>query len=123
LPELNQSLQILWCNNNQLTFLPELKHNLRELYCNNNILPVLIFNQQLLNQEQRNNINNAFQCIKQFKMMYYCLKYKAKLRDWLWLKVRLPKIERLYHPNNLNKLLNTGEHMTEEELDDVLSNW
>jgi hypothetical protein len=56
-------------------------------------------------------------------MMFYCIKYKTKLRDWLWVKVRLPKIERFYHPNNLNELLHAGEHMTEEELYQVICSW
>jgi len=120
LPELNPSLQFLYCHNNQLTSLPELNPSLQRLYCHNNLLPISI-NQGWLNAEQKNTINNAFQCIERFKMMFYCLKYKTKLRDWLWLKVRLPKIERLYHPNNLNKLLNAD--MSEEELDNVLSIW
>jgi len=122
LPALNPCLQILSCHYNQLTTLPLLYPELLELFCDNNLLPISI-NDHYLNEEQKNTINNAFQCIERFKMMYFCLKYKAKLRDWLWLKVRLPKIERLYHPNNLNKLLHAGENMTEEELDDVLSNW
>ena len=122
LPALNPSLQYLSCSNNQLTSLPALNQSLQELYCSNNLLPIL-FDQGLLNEEQKNTINKAFQCIERFKMMFYCLKYKQRLRDWLWLKVRLPNIERLYHPNNLNKLLHAGEHMTEEELDQVICNW
>jgi len=76
-----------------------------------------------LTKETRNKINKSFQCLEHFKMLFYCLKYKAKFRKWLWLKVRLPKIEKMYHPSKFNELLDTSEDLTEEELDDVLTHW
>ena len=36
LPQLPQSLQILWCSNNQIKELPQLPQSLRELNCYNN---------------------------------------------------------------------------------------
>jgi len=53
---------------------------------------------------------------------FYCLKYKTKLRNWLWVKICLPKIEKIYHPNNLNELLHTRNNMTEEEFDNKITN-
>ena len=41
LPEINHSLQTLYCYNNQLTSLPELNNSLKELNCSNNQLTVL----------------------------------------------------------------------------------
>ena len=65
LPALNQSLQGLDCSENQLISLPTLNKSLLSLYCSNNLLPILI-QQGWLNKEQKNNINNALQCLKRF---------------------------------------------------------
>jgi len=54
-------------------------------------------------------------------LLFWSLKYKQKFRNWLWIRVRLPKIEMLYHPSKLNELLNADN--SEEELDNVLVNW
>lgn len=122
MPELNDSLQILHCSNNHLTYLPEINYSLQYLYCYSNLLTsFLSFNDKNLNQTEINRINNIIQRLYSAKSLFWCLKYKQKFRDWLWVRVRLPKIEQMYHPSKLNKLLNTD--MSEEELDNVLSNW
>src|SRR5208282_3692495 len=41
IPDLPDSLQILWCDNNQLQVLPDLPDSLQILYCRNNQLQVL----------------------------------------------------------------------------------
>ena len=41
LPELSDSLEKLYCNDNKLTSLPELPDSLKELYCHNNELTSL----------------------------------------------------------------------------------
>ncbi len=66
--------------------------------------------------------NNATECLYRCKLLFWSLKFKTKFRDWLWLKVRLPKIEKAYHPNKLNELLNV-EDMNDEELDNAIGNW
>ena len=102
--------------------MPALNQYLRELHCSHNLSPILI-HEGFLNEEEKNNINNISLCLERFKMTFYCLKYKTKLQNWLWVKVRLPKIKKMYHPNNLNELLYTGNNMTEEEFDDIITNW
>ena len=144
LPKLNNSLQELHCSNNQLTRLPELNDSLKELYCYNNQLTILpklndslkqldcshnpltsfmLEHSGYLNNERKNKLNNKIQCLYRFKMLFWSLTFKTKFRDWLWMKVRLPKIEQRYHPSELNKLLNDMDDITEEELDNVLINW
>ena len=54
------------------------------------------------------------------KELFWSLKYKTKFRDWLWEKVRLPKIEKQYHPDNLKELL---LDINDDDLDNVLSVW
>ena len=123
LPKLNYSLQYLDCNHNKLICLPELNNNLQYLYCNNNLFTKIISIQPgMLTQDEKNKINNVFQCLHRFKLLFWSLKYKAQFRHWLWVRVRLPKIEMLYHPSKLNELLNASD-MSEEELDSVLVNW
>jgi len=124
LSKLNDSLQELWCYNNQLTSLPELNHSLQRLYCSNNSLPLLLEQNKHLNHEKRNKINYIVECLYRFKFLFWSLKCKQKFRDWLWLKVRLPKIENMYHPSKLYTLLHDkNDDITEEELDRVISAW
>jgi len=122
LPELNNNLQYLYCNNNQLTSLPEINNKLVNFDCRDNFIPHGIrFDGAILDQEERDRINKAFQRLYRFKLMFWSLKYKAQFRHWLWVKVRLPKIEKTYHPSKLNELLNAD--MSEEELDNLIIAW
>ena len=88
LPPLNENLLYLHCSNNKLTSLPQLNENLEELYCNNNI-PKILINSGIILENKRNLINNIAKC--RYRIM--CLKYKEHFRRWLWIKVRLPKIQ------------------------------
>ena len=120
--KLNNSLETLNCSYNQLTSLPELNNALVILVCDDNSFPSFIsIDRWHLNQEKKTRINNEFQRLYRFKLLFWSLKYKSKFRDWLWIRVRLPKIEKTYHPSKLNELLNSD--MSEEELDNVLVNW
>ena len=122
LPKLNDSLQELVCDNNQLTSLPKLNDSLKVLYCNNNKF-IIEYSGHLPNQT-KNEINLIFRCLYRCKLLFWSLKFKQKFRDWLWLKVRLPKIENRYHPSKLNELLHDkNDDITEEELDRVISAW
>ena len=68
-------------------------------------------------------MNVKIKCIEDFKYLFWSLKFKKKFRDWLWLKVRLPKIENMYHPSKLNNMLDTKDDITENELDNLISSW
>ena len=53
-----------------------------------------------------------------------CFKYKEHFRRWLWKKVRLPKIERDYHPNKLLEILNGMKNEEdEEEFMKIIETW
>ena len=43
--------------------------------------------------------------IKKFKYLFYLIKFKNKFRDWLWIKVREPKIKKNMHPNIIKNIL------------------
>ncbi len=67
------------------------------------------------------NIVNRF-IICKYRIM--CLKYKEHFRRWLWERVRLPKIEREYHPDNLIERLNNMKNENdEEEFMETIKTW
>jgi Leucine-rich repeat (LRR) protein len=114
LPSLPNSLTLLHCSYNRLHLLPDLPNNLQKLYYNHNPIYSIIGGD--------NNINNArlrLLKLNKIKDVCYALKFKNKFRKWLWERVRLPKIQKLYHPENLMSML-TDE---EKDLDEVLKEW
>ncbi len=55
--------------------------------------------------------------IRRCKHKDMCLKYRDQFRNWLWEKVRRPKIEQHYHPNKLRDAVNLlGEDADVEDL-------
>ena len=64
--------------------------------------------------------NLKFKCLKRFKELYYLLKFKSQFRDWLWIKVRLPRIQNQYHPDHLDEFLCS---VNDEDSDKRLDNW
>jgi len=120
LPELNSCLEKLNCSNNQLTQLPELNSFLQYLDCSNNELPFKLIYTGRLTDTKRNELNCGIQILKRFKELYMLIKFKKHFRNWLWIKVRLAKIQIQFHPDNLNKMLSS---INDEELDEALNNW
>ena len=66
-------------------------------------------------------INRILQTLYNFKFLFYSLKYKQKFRDFLWEKIRRPKIESKYHPSNLQKMMD--ELSDDDDLTELLENW
>ena len=120
LPKLNSSLQFLNCNYNKLTSLPELNTSLEELYCSYNQLPFKLNCCGFLQNEKRNKLNQYIKCLERFKELYHTLKFKRQFRDWLWIKVRLLKIQNQFHPDKLEEMLYGA---TEENLEETLNKW
>lgn len=141
LPKLNNSLRLLYCFENKLTYLPELNDNLVELYCaDNKLIQLPNLNSSLeyfefdLNHlpvnfycyagtitiESRDKLQQNIRCLERFKELYYLLKFKTQFRDLLWLKVRLPRIQKQFCPDHLEKFLYTKN---EEDFDKALDNW
>ena len=113
LPTLPQNLELLHCFCNQLTSLPTPPQNLKELYCHDNPISKIV-NSNILFQRIQN-----IKILNNFRHLYYCLKFKKQLRNyWLWEKVRLPNVNKMYSPNYLIEKL--GD---EDDLDTVLDNW
>jgi Leucine-rich repeat (LRR) protein len=133
LPNLPETLQVLYCHINQLTSLPKLPEILKELYCKNNkltclpnlpkILYYFIFNNnpiyKIIGDNDLNIVRHEIERINCFRELYYCIKYKNKFREWLWVKVREPLVMKLYNPEYLMNNLKDEE----TDLDEVLKGW
>lgn len=114
LPVLNEKLEYLECSENQLYYLPNPNTNLRAMYFNDNpIYEIIKYDDELSTTKQKIKILNNF------RESYYCLKFKKRFRDWLWVKVREPRIREKYHPRYLL------ENLVDEEtdFDTVLAAW
>ncbi len=123
LPTLPSILTYLFCEDNQLTQLPTLPPTLEYFDCRYNVLPFghEIYHTKMMEYIiQMRNKNNI---LIRFKELFYAFKYKKQFRDWLWVRIREPKIRNKYHPDNLIKLLEDRENLTLDELDELDDNW
>jgi len=138
LPPFNEDLVSIKCSHNYLTRLPPFNENLLLIDCSYNyIFYITQINDMLKTLTYSNNeiyevidsynmkiIKDKNKIINQFKMLYYSLRLKHQLRDWLWKRVREPKIKQYYSPENLMKLLNKlNNENDEDELDEVVNMW
>jgi len=73
---------------------------------------------EIINSDVIEIIKQQMRVLNQFRYLYYCLKFKKQFRDWLWVKIREPKIRLKYSHAYL------VEHLHENtDLDELLSNW
>ena len=73
---------------------------------------------EIINSDDKDIINQKLKILNNFHYLYYSLKFKKQLRDWLWVKIREPKIREKYHHRYL--LENLHEDV---DLDELLNNW
>ena len=133
---LNDKLEELYCFDNEITHLPLLNDSLINIVFNNNPIYEVLFNNTInlhhvrhyyevqYNDEeyypyeimddmpQMLHLQKSVQTLHKFKSLFFTLKYKQKFRDFLWDKVRRPKIEEKYHPSNLQKIM---DELSEED--------
>ena len=124
---ISPNLISLQCCNNRITSIPSFP-NLKKLNCSNNkttsIMPrnlekLQCYHNQIMDFLGNHPIQNL-KILNNFRYLYYSLKLKKKFRDWLWIKVREPKIKEQYSVSNLLKLL---EGKKDEELEGLLDTW
>ena len=84
------------------------------IYTLNNVCRPLLFYIEFVLRENT---------IKRFREVFYTLKFKQRFRFILWEKVRLPKIQNKYHPDNLNKMLELHGDIGIDELDALMDTW
>lgn len=128
LPLLPQTITEISCDNNRLKTLPPLPPRLVYLSCEDNPIQYLPYlPRSILMLEMRHtrlgdetritpimdhsgcDIRVIVDTLYRFRVLYYTLKLKQRFRDWLWLRVRLPRIEKVNHPDLLQKALTTAE--------------
>ena len=113
LPFLPEQIEDVCCIHNKLTYLPLLPENIRTInYCENPICEIAKFNKLYV-------LKSNVKILDQFRFLYYSLKFKKRFRDWLWTKVREPRIREKYHYRYL--LENLADEET--DLDEVLAAW
>jgi len=71
---LPESIEELYCSDNQLTLLPILPQNLEELYCSSNPIYEIVNNNSLITIKQNIRILNNL------RHLYYCLQFKKQIR-------------------------------------------
>ena len=88
----------------------------------NEKLGTIIYNDNpiydIIKNSDKEIIKQKMQVLKNFRYLYYCLKFKKRFRDLLWVKIREPKIRLKYSHDYLVK------HLHEDtNLDELLENW
>lgn len=120
----------------QITHLPELKsltylegseclittgflHNeMTEIYCPS-LFDTIGDHNLYESSMDRCILRNRCNQIVRFRELYYSLKYKSQLRNFLWERVRRPKLEMYYHPERLLAFLEENE----EDWQDKIESW
>jgi len=115
LPKLNDNLEYIYCESTYLSIIPILNEKIKIFEFMFTPISDIIFNivlnidyetyyDEYGNCQPNTSIDitkEKIQRINKFRHLYYSLKYREKFRDWLWKKIREPKIKKHYHPNNL----------------------
>ena len=134
LPMLPKGLKNLYCHNNDLIFIPNFPDSLRHISCHSNelitipIIPNFIYSMfiyyrnnpiyNIVNNDNFDIVRRNIIIINNFRHLYYCIKFRAQFRKYLWERVREPKIVKKYDPNYLI------EHLGDDaDLDEVLNEW
>jgi hypothetical protein len=115
------NLEKLYCCHNLLTFLPNLHKNLRIerfYYYDNPIDDILRYGTVFW---PRNYLHIKIRIINRFRYIYYSTKFKQRFRDWLWVRIREPKIRDKYSPNNLVERISGIED--EDQFHNALDSW
>jgi Leucine-rich repeat (LRR) protein len=136
LPELPENLYHVECVDNKLTYLPELNNITYIAIVGNPIYDFVcslkmiendydsdgeIIPQYYNDEYYINTIKHNLKILNRFRFLYYSFKFKNKFRDWLWKKVREPKIQQQFHPSRLLELLKDNDINDVDE--ETFTNW
>ena len=126
IPRLPDALYELICNDNPITVIENLPTNLRMQSTNLGNLPIL----KILNNFKSNKLTkpqsidfyrNNLTKLQRARELRHALKLKDRLRNWLWFRVRLPKIERANHPDLLARY--RLPEYADEDMEEVMENF
>ena len=62
----------------------------------NNDYTYIYNNDDTYNNDDIDKINQKLRVLNQFRHLYYSLKFKKRFSDWLWVKIREPKMREKY---------------------------
>lgn len=115
------NLEKLYCRDNLLTFLPNLHRNIRirRFFYDDNPVEEIYRSETV--QWPMDYLPLKIRIINRFRYLYYSMKFKKRFRDWLWIRVREPKIREHYSPSNLVERICGIED--EEQFHNVLDRW
>jgi len=140
LPIFNDKLQVIRCRGNQIKSLPNI-HNVNFIdFGMNPIYKVLHKPSKYSNNQNNENqydyiyydsiiynnihiLKEKINTLNQFRFTFYCYKFKNKLRQWLWVNIREPKIKEKYHPDKLFELLKNIDDNDQDDFDNILDQW
>ena len=108
------NLKSLYCCDNTITIIPELP-TLKYLYCKNNPINELIGYEYSEEHIYRFYILNKK--LHRFRDLYYAIQYCKPLKNFLWDRVRRPKIEAQYHPDKLVQFMEEHPDDWDEKMD------
>jgi hypothetical protein len=122
------NIKTLKCMNNYIEYLPYFNTDEMDTFSIDSCSPIMnllsleCYDHRYMHiNDYENNkkiTNKNINIYYKFRLTYYCLKYKKQLRDWLWLKIRKPKIEIRYSPNELKKLIENVD-----DYEELIDNW
>ncbi len=137
LPILPKNLHSLYCSFNKLVELPVLPLNLIILHCSYNkiinipILPEsikeILYTENLIGEflGHKNSLNilrKQLSILYNLKYTFYLLIFKEKFRYILWYKIREPRLQVIFHPTNIKRLLDEkGYDLDIDEIDSLLN--
>lgn len=115
------NLEKLYCRNNLLTFLPNLhaKIRIRRFFYDENPVEEVYRSETV--QWPMDYLHIKIRIINRFRYIYYSTKFKQRFRDWLWVRIREPKIRDKYSPNNLVERISGIED--EDQFHNALDSW
>lgn len=122
LPTIPEKTNELTCNHNKLISMPEIKSNNMFYLCFNCEVHGFFRcdEEGYYDPRETKEIIKKINLVNKFKLTYYHLLCRKKLRKWLWEYIREPKIRELYHPDNLNKFI---KDVHEDDLEEALDEW
>ena len=137
-PDLPDNLVNLSCERNRITCLHRWPQNLSMAFFNYNplvmlpdLLPVNLTHLhffktplfEVIKSCEIDIVKKKLHTLHKFRDRFHALKCRRPLRKLLWEKVRGPKLEKLYHPKNLEDLLKDVDDDDEDTFHKIINNW
>lgn len=133
LPPFPPKLTAVFCEYNNLVSLPLLNDGVYVSFYGNTVLNLITnaeyqdemgtpdYDVHRTHQYTKKELQKIVKTVYNFKYTYYCLKFKKRFRDFLWERIREPIAMKIYHPSELQKILD--EAASEVDENELLEKW